>query len=65
MISREYIKVLLETYSCNINKNKQCPKRCCVCNGGECKRTLEYKYAKRNIVNFIKKVINKIRGKYK
>lgn len=65
MISREHIKTLLETYSCNIDKNKKCKKTYCICNGGECQRTLEYKYAKRNIINFTKKIINKLRGVYK
>ena len=46
----------LKMYSCNTNKNVKCNKRNC---GSYCK------YAKKNLINFVNKIINKIRGDYK
>ena len=63
MISKTEIKVRLETYSCNINKNTECNKRYCICNNAECKRTTNFKYAKRTPVNYIKRIINILRGR--
>ena len=57
------IKPRLETYSCNIKKNKDCNKRICVCKYGPCKRVTNFKYAKRTPLNYIKRIINIIRGK--
>lgn len=62
------IDVWLRLYSCDVNKNKECNKKnCAICNGDNygCTNTSQYKYAKRTILNFIKKIINKIRGVYK
>ena len=63
MISKTEIKARLETYSCNINKNIECNKRHCICNNAECKRTTNFKYAKRTPLNYIKRIINKNRGR--
>lgn len=63
----KHLNVWLRSYSCNINKNKECSrKNCAVChkNNYGCTKTLEYKYAKKTILNFIKMIINKIRGVY-
>lgn len=56
------IDVKLKMYSCDMNKNKNCKKIHCK---NYCNHTLQYKYAKKNLLNFIKKSINKIRGEYK
>lgn len=53
----------LETYSCNIKKNIKCRKKNCSKNC--CTRTTKYKYAKKTFWNYIKKIVNKLRGKYK
>ena len=63
MISKTEIKVRLETYSCNINRNKQCNKRYCIKNNKECSRTTDFKYAKRTPLSYIKRIVNIIRGK--
>lgn len=60
MFSKEYIKVLLRTYTCDYKNNTECNKRYCIYNNGECSRTTEYKYAKKNFINHAKKIINKI-----
>lgn len=55
-------------YSCNHKKNIECPKKNCaylVEDGYGCKHTSKYKYAKKTPLNFIKKIINKMRGTYK
>lgn len=44
-------------YSCNKNKNIKCKKTYCT---KECNHTTEYKYAKKNLLNFIKMIINKM-----
>lgn len=62
MISKAEIKARLETYSCNIYKNIECKKRNCICNNGPCKRVVDFKYAKRTPLNYIKRIINIIRG---
>ena len=67
-LSRKYIDIWLRVYSCNVKKNKECNKKnCAVCHEDRygCTNTLQYKYAKKTILNFIKKIINKIRGVYK
>ena len=63
MISRTEIKARLETYSCNIKKNTECHKRYCICNNKECERTTNFKYAKRNLLNYLKRIINILRGR--
>ena len=62
MINKTEVKIKLETYSCNINKNTECNKRYCIYNSAECKRTTNFKYAKRTPLNYIKRIINIIRG---
>ena len=62
MINKDYIEALMNTYSCNINKNIECNKRNCICNDGPCKRVSDFKYAKKTLLNYIKRIINKIRG---
>ncbi len=55
MISKE---LLLRTYTCDYKNNTGCNKKYCICNNGKCSRTTEYKYAKKNFINYIKKIIN-------
>lgn len=67
-VSREYIDVWLRLYSCDVNKNKECNKKnCAICYKDKygCTNTTQYKYAKKTLLNFIKKIINKMRGAYK
>mgnify|MGYP000033241543 FL=1 len=67
-LSKEYIKAWLKIYSCDVNKNIECNKKnCAICHedGYGCTNTTQYKYAKKTLLNFIKKIINKIRGVYK
>lgn len=52
----------LSLYKCNKEKNKYCKKTLC---NLYCNCTSQYKYAKKTLLNYIKKTINKIRGKYK
>lgn len=56
---------LLEIYSCNYKKNKKCSKSHCkyIDRIEGCTNTTEWKYAKRTSVNYIKRIINVIRGK--
>lgn len=61
--SKEHIEKIAEVYSCNIKKNIKCKKR--NCSKECCNKTTQYKYAKKTPINYIKKIINKIRGKYK
>ena len=61
IISKRYIKTLLNTYSCDIKRNDKCNKKYCICNGKDCKRTTEYKYAKKTLINKIKRIINKLK----
>lgn len=49
----------LSLYKCDKQKNKQCKKT--VCNLYR-NRTSQYKYAKKTSINYIKKIINIIRG---
>ena len=67
-LSKEYIKAWLKIYGCDVNKNIECNKKnCAICHedGYGCTNTTQYKYAKKILLNFIKKIINKIRGVYK
>lgn len=57
------INISLKTYSCDVNKNINCNKR--YCSKNFCTRTTQFKYAKKTPLNFIKKIINKLRGVYK
>lgn len=56
---------LLELYSCNYKKNDCCKKTHCkyVNSSEECTNTTKWKYAKRTPLNYIKRIINIIRGK--
>lgn len=63
MISKDYIKAVMETYSCNIKKNNKCNKRYCICNNGPCERTTEFKYAKKTLENYLKRLCNLIINK--
>lgn len=67
-LSRMYIAIWSRIYSCDVDKNIECNKKnCAICHEDRygCKHTVEYKYAKKTPLNFIKKIINKIRGVYK
>lgn len=57
------INIWLHLYSCDINKNIECKKN--NCDKDFCSKTTKYKYAKKTPLNFVKKIINKIRGAYK
>lgn len=64
----KYLDACLRLYSCDVNKNKECNKKnCAICHEDNygCTNTSRYKYAKKTPLNFIKKMINKIRGVYK
>lgn len=63
MTSRTEMKARMETYSCNINKNCKCRKRYCMLYNGPCNRTTDFKYARRTPINYIKRIINIIRGR--
>lgn len=67
-LSRKNIDVWLRLYSCDVNKNKECNKKnCAICYEDRygCTNTSKYKYAKKTLLNFIKMIINKVRGVYK
>lgn len=67
-MSKKYIDIWLRVYSCNVDKNKECNKKnCAICHEDVygCTNTTQYKYAKKTLLNFIKKIINKMRGAYK
>ena len=67
-LNKKYIDIYLRAYSCNVEKNKKCNKRNCAKYHADkfgCNNTLQYKYANKTLLNFIKKIINKIRGVYK
>lgn len=51
------LKYILQTYKCDINKNKKCKKRNCICNGGECQRTTDFECSKKGFIDYIKKNI--------
>ena len=53
----------LEIYSCNRKKNIVCKANNCCVNDGFCSFTSEWKYAKKTPLNYIKRLINIIRGK--
>lgn len=61
----KYINTMFKIYKCDYKNNDVCKKTCCICNNGECSHTTQYKYAKKNVLNYIKKIINKLRGVYK
>ena len=67
-LNRRYIEAWLRAYSCDVEKNRECNKKnctiCCEDRYG-CTNTTKYKYAKKTPLNFLKKIINKIRGVYK
>ena len=50
-------------YTCNKNKNIKCRKK--NCSKDYCTHTTHYRYAKKNIINYIKMILNKINGNYK
>ena len=67
-LSKKYIDTWLRVYSCDVDKNIKCNKRnCAICYEDEygCTNTTQYKYAKKTLLNFIKRIINKMRGVYK
>ena len=67
-LSKKYIDTWLRVYSCDVDKNIKCNKRnCAICyeDGYGCTNTTQYKYAKKTLLNFIKRIINKMRGVYK
>ena len=67
-MSKKYIDTWLRVYSCDVDKNIKCNKKNCAiyCKDGYgCANTTQYKYAKKTLLNFIKKIINKMRGAYK
>ena len=67
-MSKKYIDTWLRVYSCDVDKNIKCNKRnCAICyeDGYGCTNTTQYKYAKKTLLNFIKRIINKMRGVYK
>lgn len=55
----------IEIYSCNYKKNKECKKSYCQYLDGiyGCTNTTKWKYAKRTPLNYIKRIINMLRGK--
>jgi len=55
---------MLKTYKCNYKKNKECSKSHCKYRNGieGCTDTTKWKYAKKTPVNYIKRIINIIRG---
>lgn len=60
------IELWLEVYKCNYKKNINCRKTSCKYKGrGECCCTSQYKYAKKTLINYIKKTINELKNKYK
>ena len=67
-LSRKYIDICLKLYSCNVDKNSECNKKNCAIKHDDkygCTNTTQYKYAKKTPLNFVKKIINKMRGEYK
>lgn len=67
-MSRKNIEVWSRIYSCDVNKNIECNKKNCAIYHEDrysCTNTLQYKYAKKTPLNFIKKIINKMMGVYK
>lgn len=62
---KNYIDLWLRAYSCDVDKDIACNKKnCAICHedGYGCTNTTQYKYAKKTLLNFIKKIINKMRG---
>lgn len=67
-MNRKNIEVWSRIYSCDVNKNIECNKKNCAIYHEDrygCTNTLQYKYAKKTPLNFIKKIINKMMGVYK
>ena len=67
-LSKKYIDACLKLYSCNVSKNIKCNKKNCAIHVRDnygCTKTSQYKYANKSLLNFTKKIINKIRGVYK
>lgn len=67
-LSRKYIDVWLRLYSCDVDKNKECNKKNCAIYHDDrygCGNTTQYKYAKKTLINLVKKIINRMRGAYK
>lgn len=60
--NKNTLDIKLSLYKCDIKKNCKCSKRNCM--NGFCYHTTEYKFAKRNIINVFKKVLNILRKKY-
>ena len=61
-MSRKYIDTCLRVYSCDVTKNIKCNKKNCAIYCKDeygCTNTTQYKYAKKTLLNFIKKIINK------
>ena len=52
----DYIKTTMKLYNCDINKNVKCKKNNCVCNGGPCKMTTEFKYSKKRFIDILKRM---------
>ena len=66
--SNKYIDIWLRVYVCDVDKNIECNKKNCAVYREDrygCTNTTQYKYAKKTVLNFIKKIINKMRGVYK
>lgn len=63
MLSKKEIVKLSEIYTCNRKKNIKCKANNCCINDGLCYHTTDWKYAKRTPVNYIKRLINILRGK--
>lgn len=67
-LDKKYIDIWLRMYSCNLVKNIECNKKNCAIwheDGYGCTNTTQYKYAKKTLLNFIKMIVNKVRGEYK
>lgn len=67
-LDKDYIDKWLRIYSCDVYRNKECSKtNCAICHGDRygCTNTTQYKYAKKTLLNFIKKTMNRMRGVYK
>ena len=67
-MNKEHIDKLLKIYKCDVEKNRKCNKKNCAIYQEDrygCTHTLQYRYAKKTLLNFFKKLINKTRGVYK
>lgn len=52
-----YIKSIIKLYNCDIEKNNNCLKSNCICNGGPCSKTTEYKFSQKRLIDRIKKIL--------